>query len=269
MKRAGSLIIIGLILSVFAISVVSAASVSQQVGNAIGSLVDIVKPILTAFFGNINATGGMSSDDLFFGKLLIAVIVLAVVYSIMETIEFFKGKPWVLWTVSLAVTILGVRFISPEMISTVVLSNQALAVALTSIIPFVIYFVFVESGLKEYGKTFRRTLWIFFAAVFLGLYFIRSDSLGDLAWVYPITAIAAIIMAFMDGTIQRYFRKAKFEKTASIAQQRHYLQLLAHRETLENELGTAITSGAGKKAIDSARDRLESIDEEIKRIGAA
>jgi hypothetical protein len=57
--------------------------------------------------------------------------------------------------------------------------------------------------------------------IFTGLYYTTPPgTLGNLAWVYPATALACIVMLFLDGTIQRIFRKMKVERSGIGSKQR-------------------------------------------------
>src|SRR3989344_4871350 len=194
MKKGFVLMFLALFLSIFLISSVSAAqSLTDLAKGAIDGVVSILQPYLQALLGPAT-----DSSEIFMGKLLIIIILISISYVAlgkgME--EFFEGKPWALWVISIAVGLLGVRFLTPEFVQTIILPNSAFAVAVTALLPLVLYFFIVDVGMKSpVPAIIRRFAWIFFAVVFLGLYTIRFSDLGDIAWIYPLTALLAFLMA--------------------------------------------------------------------------
>ena len=211
-------ILAGLIFGLLFVSMIgfaSAADLVTSVNEAVKSIVDIVKPVLEVIVGNVGT--GTDTTDIFLAKVILMIVLLAITYSVVGNIPLFKGKNWVVWFISLGVAILGVRYLTAEMVNTIVLSHSATAVALTAILPFVIYFIFVETGLPTppYTPFVRRVAWILYAAVFLGLWFVRKADIPNLSWIYPATAAVAFIMAWMDGTIQRWRIRAKIQKVGS------------------------------------------------------
>jgi len=204
-KKVG--ILAGFLFSVLLAAVlVSAApaSLSQLAQDFVSGIINIVKPIL----------GANDTADIFMAKLVSALIVFSIVYAVLSRAlaNVFSGARWAVWVVSIAVAILGVRFLSAEMVQTIILPNSAFAVALTAGIPFVIYFLVVS---QLDSSIVRRIAWIFFAVIFLGLYTLRYQELGGIAYIYPLTALLSLIMLFLDGTIRRLMDKISFEKTLS------------------------------------------------------
>ena len=156
-KKVG--ILAGFLFSVLLAAVlVSAApaSLSQLAQDFVSGIINIVKPIL----------GANDTADIFMAKLVSALIVFSIVYAVLSRAlaNVFSGARWAVWVVSIAVAILGVRFLSAEMVQTIILPNSAFAVALTAGIPFVIYFLVVS---QLDSSIVRRIAWIFFAVIFL------------------------------------------------------------------------------------------------------
>lgn len=128
-KKVG--ILAGFLFSVLLAAVlVSAApaSLSQLAQDFVSGIINIVKPIL----------GANDTADIFMAKLVSALIVFSIVYAVLSRAlaNVFSGARWAVWVVSIAVAILGVRFLSAEMVQTIILPNSAFAVALTAGIPF-------------------------------------------------------------------------------------------------------------------------------------
>lgn len=214
MKKETTKVLALFFLSIFLISFLIG------VVNAAGSLTELTKGALEGTYEIIQKPvetllGESSGTDIFLGKLLIVIILISIISAILPKAMpslFSTSNSWLIWIISTAVSLLGVRFLSSEMIYTIILPNEAFAVSLASIIPFILYFYIVEFGAIVIGSFARKAAWIFYAVVFLGLYTLRVDDLGDIAWIYPLTALIALIMAFMDGTIQRIKNKMKGDK---------------------------------------------------------
>ena len=106
-----------------------------------------------------------------------------------------------------------------SILDTIILPYSALGIAITAGIPFILYFLLVDVGMKGLKyKTIRKMAWIFFIVIFIGLWFSRydvltADNVGKwAAYVYPVTALVGLIVMLFDGTIQSYLSKISAEK---------------------------------------------------------
>lgn len=176
------------------------AGPAEDIDFAINSVRDALKPLLRQVVGNDLAT----NNDTFFAAILIFIIIFSILWVALDRVEFFSEHRWVLWLITAAVTILATRWISDEWVNTIILPYSTLGIALSAGLPFVLYFIVIDVGLKDPRfKFFRKVAWIFFAVIFIGLWISRYDQLGNPRWIYPLTALLSVIMGFADGTIQR------------------------------------------------------------------
>lgn len=166
-------------------------------GQGMEQLIEFTEYTLGPFFSVI--LGGYG--DLLFERVLFLFIVLAVVYVITSKMDVFKDNKLVIWTVTIAVSVLSTRFLTDGIIETMILPYNVLGVSVSAILPLIIYFTFVQSF--SGSATLRKTLWLFFMVVFIGIWGSRYDELGDLSWIYFFTAVAALIFLLADGTIRR------------------------------------------------------------------
>jgi hypothetical protein len=236
-------ILAGLIFGLLFVSMIGFASaqteITDSLNRAVTGVVDVLRPIFEVIAGNF----GDSTSVLVF-KLLLMVLLLAITYSVLSMIDLFNSKPWVLWVVSIVISILGIRFLGPDAVTTILLPHAAFGVAVTAGLPFVIFSLFVEKGLKapEHPAILRRTAWIFFAVVFIGLWIYNHDRVPSLAWIYIVAVVLAFVMALMDGTIQKFFLQARAEKALVGSKSdllMHYKrQLKQNDEDLKNDLIT-------------------------------
>jgi len=148
---------------------------------------------------------------LLFQRFLFAMIIIAVIYAVLDRIDFFSNNGFALWTITIAISILSVRFIAnKDLVETLLLPSGVLGVSLISVIPFMIYFYFVEEGFKD-QKLLRRFAWIVYLVVFLGLYFTRLD-LIKYSWMYLVSAGLAVLSLVFDGTIRRIRLNMQLDK---------------------------------------------------------
>jgi hypothetical protein len=210
MKKGSIFVLISALMLISLVGFVSANVLSDTLDSiGIG-----LKPLLNLAVGDVGT--GDSVDNIFIAKIILIALLISVIYVVLDRIPLFSDSPYVLWTVAVAISVLGVRFIKPEMVNTIMLSNSAVAVSITAGLSFAVYFFFVETGLGGPAHpTLRRISWIFFAVVFLGLWFSRMNEMGNFLWIYPVTAGLAFLMAVMDGTIQKFFADVQMDKASA------------------------------------------------------
>jgi len=246
MKKRGTIILSILVLTCLLINLnfISAAlslyEGMQQVSNNIGL---ILNPIFQFFLGDI-------SGALLLNKILILIIVTTLVWIGIGKISLFDDKKTIIKVVlTFAVSILAMKGIgSSETINMILVPYTATGVALSAGFPFVIYFFLINKGIGKQSSTLRRTAWIFFAVIFLGLLVSRIGGIGNLFnpstwgvyWIYFLACFLAIGMAILDGTIKKFFLKIEAQKLKNIKKAKILSRLLAQ-----------------KKGYDDVKDELE------------
>jgi len=194
-----------LFLFVFSISLVSALDLASGLGHGMNQLIDIIEeliyPVFSVFFGG--------DDGFMFEKVLLLAIILSVTYLIISNIEPFKDNDKVIWIVSISIALLTTRFMTADLVSAIILPYSVFGVALTAILPLMIFFTFVS---KFESAVMRKVFWIFFIIVFLGIWNSRYDQLGGVSWIYFFSAIAALVFLIWDGTIQHYLTKQEAKR---------------------------------------------------------
>lgn len=220
-KKAGVIFLLTFILSSIFLSAYVSAIPYPDFRQASETIIywvqDLGGPLVEVVFG----TGQF--DEFLFSKLLLAFLIFSISYIALKQVPLFKkedGKPTNKWAhviIVLVVTILGVRFMSDnQFIQGVLLPYGVFAIALATFLPFFIYFYFVHEAIK--GSTVgRRLAWIFFAAVFFGIWFNRWDQLGDSNWIYGLGIIGVAIAFIFDPKIHEYFGMSEFREARRIA----------------------------------------------------
>lgn len=183
----------------------------DMISGLISNIYEVLKEPLELLVGQ---TADVSTDsslaaNIFLAKVLLMILVLSLVSSALKSSGMGLLKSGVShWVVSIIVSVLSIRFLTVDMIQTIIMPYSTIGVAMTAALPFIIYFFFVE---KTWGSpaspVFRKIAWIFFAVVFLSIWVMRQDEFQDkngiVSVIYPVTAMLAIAMCFIDGTIQK------------------------------------------------------------------
>jgi len=168
----------------------------------VGYVEDFFAPFARSLFG---------ASEYLFERILFLTILITLIYQILDRVPVFKDKPGPTWVTTIAVSVLATRFLGEaQVVETILLPYTVLGVALTAAIPTLIYFAFVQSF--DASSATRKTLWIFYLIIFIGIWISRSEELGGLAWIYFITALASLIFLLADGTIRKIIHKQEIKE---------------------------------------------------------
>ena len=208
MKRVFPILIL---LLMFSTSLAAAQSyyyhgnnLGDNLGYGMEQLIDTVQEMFYPLFSIV--LGGYG--DYMFERILFLFILVALIYVITSRMDVFKKNRMVIWVITISISLLATRFLTEsDLIQTMLLPYSVLGVTLTAVLPIMIYFFFVESFSDS--ATVRKMLWIFFIVVFVGLWASRYDELGQMSWIYMMSAIAALLFLLFDGTIRRAIWKQK------------------------------------------------------------
>ncbi|MEK6825562.1 MAG: hypothetical protein AABY00_02125 [Nanoarchaeota archaeon] len=229
-------------------TLVSARSPLDDLRSGSKALFDsILQPLFQTVLGDI------PGEQYLFAKSLLFLIVLAIVWISLSQIDFFSEYKLAHWGISLAASILAIRWIGGKaMIDTLILPYSALGIALSAAVPFLLWFFIVEIGLadpadpKKYRLT-RRFAWIFFFVIFVGLWYSRYDLItaatGNDAlagYIYPATAALALLIMSLDGTIQRARNKLIMESVGKETTRTAITEIKRKLADLPNLVATGI-----------------------------
>jgi hypothetical protein len=142
-------------------------------------------------------------------------MILAIIYSALYQVPLLQDNTFALWTISIASSILSVRFmVNFNWLEVVMIPQGVLGVSLSVLIPFLVFFWFVEFSLvgPKY-KTIRKICWCVYAVVWAFVWWDQGNRIaGNLEWLYPMSVIMALIMFFLDGTMQTVLNKMKSDR---------------------------------------------------------
>ena len=217
-------------------------------------ITDIFGPFLSVLFGGVYGGG-----YLLFEKFALFVLLIAMVYVAVSKVPAFAEQKGVLWIISIIVPLLAVRFIDLAWLNTILMQYQILGIALTAILPFIIYLFFLHNVFPE-STAPRKIGWIFFIAIYFGLWSTaESEIYGQ---VYLWTMLVALAFLLLDGTIHRWFMKERLRESGAADKWEHIAQLRKDiREAREAMAARDMPDRIGNKII---KQKQKLIDQWIK-----
>jgi hypothetical protein len=206
--------IISLIFVIGLVSLVSAYSstvdllrIREGSQTLIQLAVDWAEPFLQALLGGNSYTG-----ELLFEKFLLFILFFSFIWLSLKQVKVFTDQKAVMLVITFVVSILAIRYMDFMWINTIIQRYQVLGIAITSLIPFVIFFFFINSIFPE-NSVLRKLGWILFICIYIGMYITTPDN--NFGIFYFWTAIVGIIFLLMDGTIARLRIMQKYKESSS------------------------------------------------------
>jgi hypothetical protein len=223
MKKIGVFVLLSiLVLSLFSFFVSAQGSIASRAFSGSGSIasfvesfVDGAEPIVKLLVGDTGTIESNLNSSFLFAKFLFLILVISVIWIPVKTLPFVgETRGFLAFIISFSVGLLSVRFLSANLISTILLPYTAFGISITAFLPLVLYFVWVEKGLQgAMYRTVRKAAWIFALVVFVSLYFIRLPLIDPpiYATIYLIAGLLCLAFFLFDKTIQKAFIKSKYE----------------------------------------------------------
>ena len=215
--------------------------------------------------GNID---GNNSGELFFVKFLFALIIFAVVfYSVKQVPNLGKGMT--LWVISIAVSLLAIRFLSNEVVINFIwLPQGVLGVALATLLPFILFFFFIESF---DSRLIRKVGWSTFAVSYSMLAMLRWDDLEvsgnsifgltNLGWFYLIIAGLSVLAILADSGIRSAYLNNK--SLNLIRADRELIKAKKKAELVK--VVDALADDPDNKALKKREENLEKVIKKINK----
>ncbi len=213
-----ALLALSLTLLPFVSAYTSFGDVGSFVQNVIQSIQQIGTPIFSSLFGSY------SSDEFLFSKILLFILLFVVIKVGVKATPKLGERNFVVNIIALVVSLFAVRYISENQLTQgILLPYGTLGVALVTLLPFVIYFFFVEKSVTT--STGRKIAWMLFIIIFAVLWFNRATSSEGLPvvsnYLYMSVVLLGVFLFFFDKGVQKYFdRRADYEHTRGVLQDR-------------------------------------------------
>ncbi len=167
----------------------------------INSLVENLEPLLRALLGGQDWTG-----YLLFEKTLLFIIISIIIGLVLENLPVFKNRTnkGILRLIAVIIGILAVRGINFVWINTILVQYQVLFITVAGILPFMIYWLF----LQDFSSGVKKVAWSLYGIIYLGLWI--TNELEAYESVYLWGAVIAFIYGlFIDESIQTYLKRQK------------------------------------------------------------
>lgn len=268
MKKFGVFVFLSLLLVSSFVSFASAQEILRPVADAADSFYStVVEPFAKFLLGK----NGAESAEIFFAKILIFLLLASMVWYAADSFPPTQGKRALL--VAVIISALSVRFLSATWVETIALPYTAFGIAVSALIPLILFFFFVETGLQG-QPVLRKICWIFAAVIFVGLFlyrydapFVGSNDKGiEPGHMYLIASLLSLGLLFWDKTIQRAFIKGKYERMNEIRGIRTRSDLIEEYEKVRERMAKgSITNENASVLIKSIRARAKAngLEQEI------
>jgi hypothetical protein len=257
-KKRESFFLTGILAIVFSLNFVKAITPTE----VLNSLADFVKPIA------IYSVGGDLTGELLLVKVLLLILAIAILYSAVRLVPGIRENEFTIWIVTIVVSILSVRFLTTEaLVNLVWLPNGVTGIALMSLLPFLIYFFYVEN---LNSSALRRTAWIFYSILFLAIALVRWEKLAvdsskyiitNLAWIYIFTATISLLSFIFDKTIHARFLMSAIEKKGADL---NALNIATLQTNIQNYRQIIANPASTPAQIITAQNQIKDLEKRIK-----
>lgn len=254
-KKVGFLITGFLILS-FLINFVSAYGSYGYIDLRQGSeqivrwVEDFGAPLFSALLGG---EYGGANDGFLFERFLLFILLLSIIYVSIKEVPIFKDNKPVIMIISFVIPLIAIRYMDFNWLMTVLIQYAVLGIAITAILPFLIYLLFLHGWSNS--ATVRKIGWIFFVVVYFGMWATATTEFyGE---IYMWTMVIALIFLFLDGTIHSYYLMQQMKAGGSRDKWDHILKLQQQLRDWQYQ-----STGMPQKVIDR---RTKELQDEIKR----
>ena len=282
MKKVGvSLIIFGLMVLVMA--GVASASVGESIREGLDSFSENISPVLSWILGDVG------SADLLFVKLLVTIVIISVALFALKKFPNIGESKGLAWIIAVIVGLLGARFLTTDaLIQFVWTPYGVLGILFATLLPFVIFFYFVESF---NSSIIRKVSWISFGVIYIIMAITRWDELAfsspkiiefngwlglqvgstsawwqNFGWIYVLIAIFSIFAILSDRWLRTKYFAAALTRDLGKDARRRAQSILVDINRLNSKLEHAQNDdqrNAIKQDIASKRKALSSLSEGV------
>lgn len=197
------------------INIVSAqVDVAGQIESVLNKATEIAKPILGIFVGDY------SSDEFFFTKVLVFILLFVIIKVSLKFIPRFKDLTGVVNIIAFVISILAIRFMKQEGIfNGILLPYGTLGIVIVTMAPFIAFLYILHAG-KANGAM-RRFGWLIYLGVFLALFISRYSTISEIGrTIYFVILGAILLVLIFDKGIHEYFRAYEMSMFYQSAQAR-------------------------------------------------
>jgi hypothetical protein len=203
------------------------------------------------------------SGEFFFAKCIVLILLFVVIYYSLDKSDVFGRRRGVIFTISLIVSILAMRYIpETDFIKGILLPYGTLGAAILTLLPFIIYFFFVENNVP--GTFGRRIAWAVYGLIFFFFMMYRISS-GDtfsslMGWFYIGGLVLVLICFLFDKHIHAYFDTAGFRGILDRHRRNRMIELREYAaKTIKRREEGIINDREYRKIMGEIADEQESL----------
>lgn len=200
MKKAGISFLFLFVCLLFASFVSAQVNIPGEISNVLTKATEIAKPIFGIFIGEYN------TDEFFFTKVLVMILIFVIVKVSLRVIPRFKDLGGVVTIIAAVISILAIRFMKEEgLFAGILLPYGTLGIVLVTMLPFIAFIYILHAG--KASAAIRRLGWLIYLGVFFALFISRYSTINDLGRTIYYIVFGAILFALIfDKGIHEYFR---------------------------------------------------------------
>ncbi|MBU3912766.1 MAG: hypothetical protein KKB21_01480 [Nanoarchaeota archaeon] len=229
---------------------ITPATVSNNVQSAINYGVAAAEPVLKYILGDYKSQGNE-----FAIRILVLALVTLVIYGVLAGVKIFGEKPWINMTIGIIISLIGIRFMPAGFLESLATPSSALLAVILFGLPFIILFYIG----KELPSTARRVMWVVYGVIIfvLWIYNWSRPETSGWNWIYIGFVVACGIAFWFDGSIQKIWRKARYDRQLGRAEAMSKAEVYKDIKAARSELASA-GSDAERKHWKAEITRLEA-----------
>jgi len=206
--------------------------------------------------------GPVGGGEILFIKFLIFLLVLAVTVTALRRVPTFSENEGTVKILAIIISLMAARYLTTEsLINFIWLPYGALGILLSSLLPLIIFFFFIES----FDSSFLRKVgWISFIVIYLGLAYFRyedfivgSEWWQNLAMIYLAIAVISILALLFDKSIYKIILLSALRRQQSTQGILRKAELQKDLKKITDALGTTGLSKREIKRLENERKKLE------------
>lgn len=250
MKKIGVSSFLAFILSSFSVFALTPQEAIGKIPEWIGI---VLKFVLIDFKVDV-----ANETSVVFAKFILMIVIASVLYTGAKKLPGFENRNWLALLVALGITILGLQFITKDLIISVLLPSGAVAVTFAVLAPLMIA-GFTISGFDN--SAIRKFGWILLGISFAGLSIVRWSDRSNILWIYLVAVGVCGLMLWKDGTISGWRLKHKMDNYRESYADKELSIKRAELERLTTALSTAKSGDATKikRQITTVRKQIEQM----------
>ncbi|MEK6928725.1 MAG: hypothetical protein AABW65_02085 [Nanoarchaeota archaeon] len=216
-----------------------------------------------------------SSTEMFFVKFLVFILLLTIINAVIKTVPFFEDRNAVSVIVALAISLLGVRYLTSEaLINFIWLPYGVLGITISSVLPFIIIFFLLQTW--DY-PLIRKVVWTSFLVIYGAIAYLRWDDLqisslttlhyewyANYGWIYVAIALISFLLIIFDKQVHASFLARRLGKHSDRKKIVEAAEVNAEIEEKRKTLAKTSDKTVRKAILDEINELKEKVKDILK-----